>query len=222
MCFLSNRQQIDAKWQRSSCVLVPSTWQISLRGVASTSHLSPSEGKIRAQCTIEEPNQCLMHIFGCYSAPCDESHQGKRYHLKNFIEDAIFSLHFEHLQFTWKFEYCRSTVLIGHSAMKKLVRQGVLNWFWPSAISSLSAEGDESLQAFNSMSPWKMSSCALAPTPAFPKHRQQPPSMCLAPLSGSTNNSPYELYVLCGSPESRPVGYDKNTVALSTFDQRSG
>lgn len=73
--FLTNRQQIYAKWRRSSCVLVLSASQISLKRVASTSHLSPPEGKIRARCRIEQPNQCLMNIFGCYCAPYDESHQ---------------------------------------------------------------------------------------------------------------------------------------------------
>lgn len=100
--FLTNIQQIYAKWWHSSCVLVLSTWQISLKGVASTSHLSPPERKIRARRTIEQPNQCLMNIFGCYCVPYDESHQGKRYNLKSSIE-AIFSLHHVRLRLTWKF-----------------------------------------------------------------------------------------------------------------------
>lgn len=48
----------------------------------------------------DQPNQCFMNIFGSHYTPYDESHHGKRYNLKNPIEDAIFPLHCEHLQLT--------------------------------------------------------------------------------------------------------------------------
>lgn len=156
---LTNRQQIYAKWRRSSRVFVLSTWQISLKGATSTSHLSPPEGKIRAWHTIEQPNQCLMNIFGCCCVPYDEFHQGKRYNLKSLTGVAIFSFAAIHLQILilphdcidWSQRPEKARLMGSFELILGLDNQLIVWW-------------DESLQASKGASSRKMSSWLLPPT----------------------------------------------------------
>lgn len=147
--FLTNIQQIYAKWRCLCGIFVQKNLNLTL-----TSHLSLPEGKIRARCTQDQPNQCLMNIFGRHCAPYDESHQGKRYNLKtphrrrNFLPSLRASA--THLKFLI---LLRNSIDWWRHSLRSPFDRVLLNWFWTLAISSLSGKWDESLKALNNLVP---------------------------------------------------------------------